>query len=410
MKIMTHRGRLAPFLLALGAAAFVASAALAQSFDKLDRCGDMAGLIAVAQNGGPRCGVPRSAVAVTIARRIQMPGLCFFSLSAPALAGFECLTSSTSTRRVECIRPLGYDPVAKIKAQYDAGLDQQTANYLRRASQCAYGNGRVSEAAPSVVATSLFGWVARSELAYGAETGPRSHSSGAVVHGYASIDPTAGHLGRWIEFVVAFEGDCRSAECGAVDEEEEEVERSEGWIITRTSPRELVDRFDKLARSAGAPITVDMESYRLSRAGGNSGVSLADLKRLEDEVVVTRLHIRGTTQAWAAQAKHILREEGFRSPTAQELSATGLGGADFSQLALQRIPYAMRMQTVRPTYELVLKETGSGCFRGGRGGIGMGIGWLGDEVLFVSIGAGECQFDAGDYLSKVVEAVTLDGY
>ncbi len=104
------------FFSILGALLVGASSALAQTFDRLDRCDDMAALVAIAKNGAPRCGSSRTALGAAIVRRSQAPSYCFFTPSTPALAGFECMTNSIVKGSVDCFRPLGNDAVARIKS------------------------------------------------------------------------------------------------------------------------------------------------------------------------------------------------------------------------------------------------------------------------------------------------------
>ncbi len=206
--------------------------------------------------------------------------------------------------------------------------------------------------------------------------------------------------------MTAFQGACGSARCEEVKDEEEVYDSGGGWTIKRSVPTPLKDGIDDLVRRSGAPIDIDIVSFALERPA-RKATSLAELKLAESDNATILLRVNAAARAWVAEARRTLRMEGFRTLSPREIAATGFGGGDLGKIAYERLPYAVRIKAQAPSYEFLVKDGGAGCFRGGQGGVAIGILLIGGEVTFFSIGAGDCEFDAGDYLDKAMEAIRL---
>lgn len=392
-------------LLATVAPVVLSTTAAAQAFDKLTACDDMATLRQAVDVDPPLCGRAQDRVARAIGTRVRTT-TCFFKPRVQSLYGFEC-AQPPGLPQLTCFRPAPADAVERVRSNYTNGYDQVIARYFAAARQCDYSSGRVSPAPNNMITFSPLGWVAKAELAYGAETGRQGTSDGAVIHGFASTDPEAG-LPPTVEFLHVYGVRCRSSDClsfrpGASGDEV--VERTDDLVLIREPEDESLRDLNRQMLRSGYPIRYHAASFRIDSTVPTSIQTLAQAaawrRRMADLPARQSLAIRRVLSAIKAE----LLDDGFRRPSASELGGTKDLLDKLRQGKLASQPYALRSDVRSSDIEMLVKDGGGGCFRNGM--MIVFYGSQGNTINIMSGGLADCKYRASSQLSRLSAMVSL---
>lgn len=383
----------------------VDGAALAQRLDRLTACNEMARLREAADIDQTICREPRGVLAREMASRSSWQ-LCFFDPPDSMLGSFECV-QTRGYPSVDCYRPVSGNVVRSIKSNFEDGYDRAIAAYLAAASRCPYSNGRASPAPASLMTVSPLAWIARSELAFGAETGPPAKSDGVVIHGFALLDPELPGGAGSIEYVRAYSSRCRGPNClefapGTTDGTE--ISRADGLALLREADDPALEAMNRQALRAGVPIRWYVASLRVTVAT-TSLQSLADLRSAARGSGAAEA---GRTRAVANLARQMterLQANAYQTIDAAQIAGLGGGSEDPGASVRRRVPYASRHLLGDFRATAFYKDSGSGCFR--RGGMVVVIAIVGDTVSALVAGVDGCRYRARSELDSLTEDLAL---
>lgn len=386
----------------------LSTAAMAQTFDKLTACDDMAALRHAVDADPSHCGQARGRIARAIGTRVRAT-TCFFAPSAQSLAGFEC-AQAPGVPQIICFRDVSSAAVQRVRSNYTNGYDQIIARYFSAAHACEYSSGKVSPAPINMINFTPLGWVAKAELAYGAETGRDGTSDGAVIHGFGSTDPDA-NLPPAIEFVLVYGNRCRSSDCYSYrphEDDGEEVERTNDLVLIRDAADDMLQNINRQMLRAGLPIRYYASSFRIDP------VAPAAIQTLE-QAAAWRRTMADLPARQSATIRHVLaaleaelRDDGFRRPSANEIGDSRKLLDQLTQGNLVRQPYALRASLGKFEFNLLVKDRGSGCFRNGL--VMVFYGAQGNAITLLLGGVGDCKYRASSQLSRLSTMVSLSGY
>lgn len=380
--------------------------AVAQDFDKLTACGDLAELRKAVEQNPARCGRALTSMGTAIEGRLRTR-ICFFEPAQASLAGFEC-AQPLDHPQITCFRAAPDGIVRRIKSAFSNGYDRVTGRYVAVAGRCSYSSGHASPAPTSLIDFSLLGWIAKAELVWAAETGTAAAPDGAVVHGFGFTDPEAAGLPSETEFVHVYGVRCRTAECRNFrrdDDEVEEVDRRDGLLLLRVMNDDSPQEMNRVTRRAGLPIRYEVANFRLEPEPPRPVQSLEDVtawRRTMAELPDRQAAAAGRIEALVLSD---LEDQGFRTPTPSELGNATEIVEKLRHGTLVDLPYARR-DRLAPKFELMVKDVGDGCFANG-GAMLFLFGSTGTDFTLLAGGLASCRSHAAELLFQIRKNLSL---
>jgi hypothetical protein len=382
--------------------------AVAQTFDRLTACAEMADVRRAADVDQSNCREPRTDLGRAMAER-NGTQLCFFDARWTILRSFECV-QAPGYPSIDCFRAVRGDPVGRVKARFGGEYDRVIAGYLQAAAACPYTNGRASPAPSNMLMASPVAWVARSELAFGAETGSPPRDGGAVLHGFASVDPDLRGVSGWLEYVRAYSGRCRSDTCkeyvpgSSGANNGTEVDRAAGLVLLREDPDPDLVALNRQALRSGVPIRWYAETFRVALSTAEVA-SLSDLKSLEKDVRNGPARRDDAVRRVARRLGRLALADGFRSAGSAELAAMGVHLDAMRKRLRSRIPYGSRRAMGPFAFEAYLKDANTGCVRDGA--MFLAVFTNEDAVTAMAAGVLGCRYRARSRLGDLTSGLSL---
>lgn len=387
-----------------GLALFIAGPSQAIKLDRLNACADVTATLNMLRSGQkPACREADGKVERALLDRIDPAGLmqtCYLKTPVtPAYAGFSCLhVKWKGTPELFCFRPSAATDIADYLDNYTDKYARQVKQYLDTAAACPAANG---DAAPASMAPPALNAIAKMDFAYDLTLGKGDPGHGAMVHGFATLDPVL-----------------RSSPGGAIE-----------FTFMHTggpSPASLLQEKASRKRLAGAWTTYldersdDMLKKHLARAGLVVNMALKDI-----QIERTTLPARSQQDKeklgsrWQRYVAAQLMGEGFESISPAEFNRDiGFDFADELGKILEKkiVPYGLRHRPaikLAPRVHILIGSASQACIRNGGQIMGFVMGTLPTpninsdygSLYFGIVGVGACgrSTTTRRYITQVID-------
>src|SRR6202035_1782593 len=149
----------------------------------------------------------------------------------------------------------------------DARYSSVAVKYKNAASKCNASNGDTTDAQWTLFPYALL-FVSRFEFGFVTGLGTSNPPTGRLLHAYATVDPTvSGGVPTAIEVVYMLSD-------MAIKEDKRRVTEVGKWSVQIDHGADFVREYNKMVRSRGAPVYLDMVDYTfVGEADLRSGLS-----------------------------------------------------------------------------------------------------------------------------------------